>query len=352
MINRFLPPNPAEVIAKRQLALNPNFNSKSRYLEGKLVPTTAVSEMNIAKDIGREFTSQADAIKSAARAARRSSVFDLALTGIGLIPGLGTPALIAKGAMMLGGGVDQPDLKEGNESIELSSKLLAASQADVSSFMENMKRQAVEKGQENLSDAKIYAAKQAKSTELINLANMFIGIGKGVSSLLESSTTPIPKTGMEHAAAEQTAAGLTPGKDLMTTPAKEFASATGLKSVFPQLETIGLEDLPDSNPGQWGWTGLVPEGTELDAIVPDPLYPHRTWEYIEGVGDTARPLGFEGPLMQSGAFGADQWKGTTTPETFTVPSIYNPPTPYNPPSGMSLLQKLGAYRAVRGDYGY
>ena len=351
--NPYTPPHPAEAIARRSLAINPNLNPKSRYLDGRLIPTTAMGEMRLAQDIGGQLESHAKDIKKAAKASKRSSFFDLALTGFGLFPGFGVPALAVKGMKMLGGmNAKQPDFEKGTESIELSSKLLSASTAKVSSFMENMQRKVIEKGQKEMSDAQEYAAKQEKTTELVDLADMLIGIGTKAVDFVETSITPIPKTGMEHVAAEQTAAGLTPGKDVMTTPAKEFASATGMKSVFPQLETVGLGDLPDSTPGQWGWTGLVPEGTGLEKMVPDPLYPQRTWKYIEGVGETARPPGLEGPLMKGGAFGAEQWKGTTTPEpsfTFAAP---NPYTPYNPPSGISPLHQLGAYRAARGDYGY
>jgi hypothetical protein len=327
-INRFALRNPAEEVAKQSLLLNPDYGKEPSFVEGHMVPTTPVRETQIAEGIERDLVSKGRKIKKQARDIKRSSFVDLGINLLSLVPGMQAPAAVLKGARALGvGDPKEQDIQSEAAAIELGRKLLSQSRASSSDYLTRIQESKIAKGQKAMSEAQEYAAKAEKTAGLASLANMLIGISQGVGKLAEDATTPVPKVGMEHIHAEQVAAGLTPGKDIMTTPAKEFAMATGFESIAPGLTTAGLEDLPDKNPGQWGWTRLAPDGA---GSYTDPLYPDRTWEYIE----------------------TDNWKGTTMTEPWLgVISDPDPvwKSPFMPNEGDSPLEQLAAYRAWAGE---
>ena len=271
--------SPAAILAQRRLQFGgPDV---PQFVDGKYVPTTDVRQTQEKMNIKQQLESQARKTRRAAKDARSSAWFGLGTTILGGFLGpLGSLALGAA-SKYLGPQAKPADLTKEQEEIESLTAILSAGAkapgVGKSTYLTNVGDIAVTRGQKTVAKANEYAAKQAEMTGYVNLGTTLIGMAQAVKGAWDAGQKPMPKPGMEHAVAEQTAIGLKPGKDLMTTPAKEFLDGIGIKNeTLMEQATKSLEGLPDSQPGVWGHTEFIDKSL-LEQGIQDPLYPDRTW---------------------------------------------------------------------------
>jgi hypothetical protein len=322
--NPFLPPHPAQLVAERSMEINPLLSRPSAFTEGRMTPTSQVRETQVQKDIQNVLEDQAKETRRVARKNRSSAWFDLGLSALSAVflgPGA---SLLMSGARRAGLGPQSEslDLSEEQEEMEALTGLLKESEhmpMQRGTYLQRIGEQYISSGERDVARANEYAADAAKTTGLINLGNTLVSLAKTVSGAIDSARTPMPVPGQEAAVAEQVAAGLKPGPDLMTTPAKEFLQTMGVEN--ERLNELAVEGLSKAtadapHPGIWGSTGVVDEAA---GNMIDPLYPDRYIVHGQTVdaGDLMIPPPSKAPMFYDHA--AKKWTELPPVEDPLVP---------------------------------
>jgi hypothetical protein len=312
MPNPFLPQHPAERIAQRSMEINPLLSRPSAFTDGRMAPTSQVRETQVRKDIQNVMKDQARLTRGAAKKSESKAWFDLVTTGLSaafLGPGA---AFLVSGAKRAGLGPKggDLDLTEQQEEMEALTGLLSASEhmpMERGTYLQRVGEQYIASGERSVAEANKYAADKAKTTGFINLGNTLVGLAQTVKGAVDSARTPMAVPGQEAAVAEQVAAGLKPGPDLMTTPAKEFLQTMGIEN--KALNEMAVEGLSKAtakaaHPGIWGSSGVVEEAA---GNMVDPLYPDRYIVHGQTVdaGDLMIPPPSKAPMFYNHA--AKKW---------------------------------------------